>query len=52
MIYLIQEITSRDKRIGLQRRQLDRLEQQIEQLKEVDMNLRPRKKPFPGRNKE
>ena len=49
MIYLIQEITSRDKRMGAQRRQLERLEQQIEQLKEVDMKLRQQKKPLPGR---
>jgi len=49
MMYLIQEITSRDKRMGAQRRQLERLEQQIEQLKEVDMKLRQQKKPLPKR---
>lgn len=51
---LVEEIQNRDKRMGSQKRQIDRLEQQmeeygktIEQLKEVDMNLKQKKKPLP-----
>jgi outer membrane protein assembly factor BamD (BamD/ComL family) len=51
MISLLTEITSRDKRMMSQKRQIDELVQQvdaaekkIEQMKEVDMNLKQRKK--------
>jgi len=51
MIFLLTEITSKDKRMVSQKRQIDELVQQveaaekkIEQLKEVDMDLKQRKK--------
>ena len=51
IISLFSEITSRDKRMMSQKRQIDELVQQveaaekkIEQMKEVDMNLKQRKK--------
>jgi outer membrane protein assembly factor BamD (BamD/ComL family) len=47
MISLITEITSRDKRMMSQKRQIDELVQQIEQMKEVDMNLKQKKKAMP-----
>jgi tetratricopeptide (TPR) repeat protein len=54
MISLLTEITSRDKRMMSQKRQIDELVQQveafekkIEQMKEVDMNLKQKKKSMP-----
>jgi tetratricopeptide (TPR) repeat protein len=51
MISLLTEITSRDKRMMSQKRQIDELVQQveqaekkIEQMKEIDMNLKEKKK--------
>ncbi|HUH64964.1 MAG TPA: tetratricopeptide repeat protein [Syntrophales bacterium] len=51
MIFLLTEITNRDKRMISQKRQIDELvqeveaaEKKIEQMKEVDMNLKQRKK--------
>lgn len=54
MVSLIDEVTNKDKRIITQRRQNDKLEQQIEELgnkielmKEVDMTLKQKKKAVP-----
>lgn len=54
LIFLINEISGRDKIGVTQRRQIDKLEKQvaefekkIEQIKEVDMNLNQKKKTFP-----
>jgi outer membrane protein assembly factor BamD (BamD/ComL family) len=47
MLSLLTEITSSDKRMNLQKRQIDELVQQIEQMKEVDMNLKQKKKAGP-----
>jgi outer membrane protein assembly factor BamD (BamD/ComL family) len=47
MLSLLTEITSRDKRMISQKRQIDELVQQIEQMKEVDMNLKQKKKAVP-----
>jgi len=53
LISLINEISDRDKKVNIQRRQIDKLEQQVEeiekkleQMKEVDMNLKQKKKHF------
>jgi outer membrane protein assembly factor BamD (BamD/ComL family) len=53
-ISLIHEISNSDKKLSTQRKQIDKLEQQveefekkIEQIKEVDMNLKQKKKTFP-----
>ena len=50
MISLINEVTGKDKKMITQRKQIDKLEQQveefekkIEQMKEVDMNLKQKK---------
>jgi outer membrane protein assembly factor BamD (BamD/ComL family) len=47
MISLLTEITSSDKRMMSQKRQIDELVQQIERMKEVDMNLKQKKKAMP-----
>ncbi|MGZ3596866.1 MAG: tetratricopeptide repeat protein [Syntrophales bacterium] len=54
MIFLLTEITGRDKRIISQKRQIDELVQQvetfekkIEQMKQVDMNLKQKRKTVP-----
>jgi tetratricopeptide (TPR) repeat protein len=54
MVSLIDEVISKDKRIITQRRQSDKLEQQIEELgkkielmKEVDMTLKQKKQTVP-----
>ncbi|PKN19634.1 MAG: hypothetical protein CVU71_04475 [Deltaproteobacteria bacterium HGW-Deltaproteobacteria-6] len=46
-VALIADIAGADKRVNAQRRQIEKLEQQLEQLKEVDINLNERKKTFP-----
>jgi outer membrane protein assembly factor BamD (BamD/ComL family) len=46
-IALIADIAGVDKRVSSQRKQIEKLEQQLEQLKEVDINLNQRKKTFP-----
>jgi tetratricopeptide (TPR) repeat protein len=53
IISLIYEVISRDKRVMVQKKQIDNLEQKveelekkIEQMKNVDMNLIQKKKPF------
>lgn len=54
MVSLIDEVISKDKRIITQRKQIDKLEQQVEEfgkkielMKEVDMTLKQKKKPVP-----
>ncbi len=54
MVSLINEVLSKDKRVITQRKQIDKLEQEIgefekkiEQMKEVDINLKQKKKPLP-----
>jgi len=54
LISLINEISTRDNKVNTQRRQIDSLEQKIEEIekklvlmKEVDMNLKQKKKTFP-----
>lgn len=53
-ISLINEIEHKDKKIGTQRKQIDRLEQQVEdigqkleRMKKIDLELKPKKKAFP-----
>jgi len=41
------EISGADKKLASQHRQVEKLEKQLEQLKEVDMNLNQRKKALP-----
>lgn len=47
LISLIADISNLDKKAGAQHKQIEKLEQQLEQMKEVDMNLKQKKKIFP-----
>jgi len=46
-VALIADMAGADRKLGAQHKQIEKLEQQLEQLKEVDMNLNQRKKAFP-----
>jgi outer membrane protein assembly factor BamD (BamD/ComL family) len=46
LISLLSEIANRDKRASVLYKQIEKLEQQLEQMKEVDMNLKEKKKTF------
>ncbi|MGV8056990.1 MAG: tetratricopeptide repeat protein [Smithellaceae bacterium] len=44
LVSLVNDILIKDKKMSTQHKQLDKLEQKLEQMKKVDMNLKQRKK--------